>query len=342
MPKTMSAETITAVVNRLGDLYLEQANGFAIVLHGGEPLLLGHDRLSCLLRGLRERLPDWCRISIQTNGTLITNELLDVCSSTRTTLGVSLDGPQEVNDRHRRGFQHESTYEQTLAGIRKLQSHADSDFLFTGILSVIDPQSDPHRVYTFFKEIGVPSVNFLLSDGNHSKLPSGKASFESTEYGEWLVGLWETYTSDDDPIRIESLDIVAKLLLGGRSPTEGMGTSDYAIAIIDTDGSITKNDTLKSSYDGADRFERAWSVFTHSLYEITKTSEFRGYLQFQIPTSPICAACPVATVCGGGMPLYRWKDGSGYDNPSVYCNDHKQLISRIGQDILAATQCPVS
>jgi uncharacterized protein len=339
MPRSMSLATIDSVVNSLGDLYLDQGRDFATVLHGGEPLLLGRHRMVRLLTGLRQRLPETCTISIQTNGTLITNELLDLCSLNSVTLSVSLDGPESVNDLHRRGFSQQTTFKDTLEGIRKLQAHRDGAFLFTGVLSVIDATSCPAEVYRFFKEISAPSLNFLLPDGNHSKLPLGKASPHSTEYGEWLTELWKLYASDPQPIPIRTIDNIAKLIMGGRASKEGMGTTDYSIAIIDTDGSISKNDTLKSSHDGADRFEERWSVFAHRLSDIARSSVFMEYVHDQKPTNRTCQACCFLDICGGGMPLYRWRDGSGYDNPSVYCDDHKMVIGTIGQDILATLKC---
>jgi uncharacterized protein len=29
------------------------------------------------------------------------------------------------------------------------------------------------------------------------------------------------------------------------------------------------------------------------------------------------------------MPLHRWRDGSGFDNPSIYCADQRHLIRAI-------------
>ena len=47
----------------------------------------------------------------------------------------------------------------------------------------------------------------------------------------------------------------------------------------------------------------------------------------QLPVAHQCAECELLDVCGGGMPLYRWSAGRGYDNPSVYCRDHALFIN---------------
>ena len=78
-PKTISPQTCIAVGDSLNDLAFGSGHQFAVVLHGGEPLLLGEDGLTFVLTTLRRSLPDTCAISIQTNGTLITTEILDLC-----------------------------------------------------------------------------------------------------------------------------------------------------------------------------------------------------------------------------------------------------------------------
>ena len=92
---------------------------------------------------------------------------------------------------------------------------------------------------------------------------------------------------------------------------------------------MTKNDTLKSSYDGADRFAQVWSVHTHELSDILSSPEFAEYHAMQRPTSKVCLSCPELRVCGGGMTLHRWRDDNGYVNPSVYCADQTLLIKHI-------------
>lgn len=338
LPKTMSPETISATINALGDLYRAQQAPFAVVLHGGEPLLLGEEKLTLLLEGLRGVLGE-CTLAIQTNGILITDSILSICSRTGTSISVSLDGPKDVNDKNRLDLSGETTFDKTLAGIYRLKAHSDSTFLFSGVLSVINPDSDPRTVYTFLKSIGVPSMEFLYRDGNHDRLPTGKASFESTEYGNWLAKLWDIYISDATPVPIRILDDVTRLILGGHGTKEGMGTSEYAIIIIDTDGSVTKNDTLKSAFDGADRFHTTWSVHTDDLAQITDTSEFKEYHLLQHPTSDICKKCRLLRVCGGGMPLSRWRSDCGYDNPSVYCYDHKHLIDHVASRLTRVNIC---
>ena len=332
-PKQMSRETCQAAATKLGRLAREQGHPLFVVLHGGEPLLLGISNLKFVISKLRAELPPENPISIQTNGILINREILDLCARARVTLSISIDGPQHVHDQNRVGFDGDGTFDKVLAGIEQLQAHPDSEFLFTGLLAVVNPESDPREVYSFFKQLAPPSVDFIYRDGNHSRLPEGKASPATTEYGTWMATLLDTYLADTNPIPIRILDDTIKLVLGGFGAKEGVGLNNYGILVIETDGSVAKNDTLKSSFNGADRFQESWSVHTHNLNDILGTDEFSQYHSMQRPSNPTCLACPELSVCGGGMTLHRWSDKTGYDNPSVYCEDQKLLIGRIRERV---------
>jgi len=324
--KLLSHETIKNIVSSLKCLAENQQQGFSTVLHGGEPLMLGASDLSHLLSSLRTVLPERYPISIQTNGVLITKEILDFCSEFRASLAVSLDGPAQINDLARLDHKNRSTFDRVVSGITQLEAHPDTDFLYAGLLAVVDPATNPTEVYEFFKELNPPSVDFLYKDGNHSCLPPGKATINSTEYGSWMVQLLDLYLNDPTPTPIRIFDDMLKLLIGGGATKEGIGLSDFGILIFDTDGTITKNDTLKSAYESADRFETNWKAGGTKILDLLNSEEYSQYHELQKPTSSACLKCPELQVCGGGMTVHRWNDSNGYGNPTVYCADQLLLI----------------
>ncbi len=65
-PKRMPQAVVSAVVANLAELAEAQGRGFSVVLHGGEPLLLGVTALSDLFSRLRRALPSECNIHVQT------------------------------------------------------------------------------------------------------------------------------------------------------------------------------------------------------------------------------------------------------------------------------------
>jgi uncharacterized protein len=327
-PKRMSPETQTIVGARLSELREAQGRPFSVVLHGGEPLLLGATGLAGLLETLRGALSADCGISIQTNGVLITPEMLDLCADHSVSLSISLDGPASVHDRFRTDRSGRPSHARVAAAVETLKSHRDAATLFSGVLAVVDPEASPDEVYDYFRNLGVPSVDFLYRDGNHASLPYGKTAINSIEYGSWIVRVLQRYVADPTPFRIRMLDDMIKLALGGSGVKEGVGLTDYGILIIDTDGTVKKNDTLKSSPLG-DGFSEAWSVRSHSLAEIARSEEFLAYHLAQRPSADACERCPHLRICGGGMVTHRYSADNGYDNPTVFCADQTMLIDEV-------------
>ena len=110
--------------------------------------------------------------------------------------------------------------------------------------------------------------------------------------------------------------------------------------MIDTDGCINKNDTLKVAHTAADRFDRtSWSILSDSLLDIVQSPAYADYYRQQKPTASVCRACPELDVCGGGMVAHRWSDERGFDNPSVFCADQLLLIGRM-REWVASLEAP--
>ncbi|GJD97685.1 cyclophane-forming radical SAM/SPASM peptide maturase YhhB [Methylobacterium iners] len=324
-PKRMEPSVTIAVAERLAALAAAQARGFSVVFHGGEPLLIGALRFLELCRVLKKALPFDSALHLQTNGVLLTDEILSICAEYEVGISVSIDGPAAVHDRHRPDRRGGASHGRVTAAIDRLRAHPAGASLFTGVLAVVDLQANPASVYAFLKSIGAPSIDFLYRDGHHDVLPVGKASLLSTEYGEWMSQLLDVYLADPKPTRIRVLDDMLKLLLGGKGEKEGIGLNSYGILVIDTDGSVNKNDTLKSARSG-DRFQTSWSVLTHDLSEVVSSREFAAYHHAQLPVAPACLACSDLRVCGGGMPAHRWSASNGFANSSVFCADQRYLI----------------
>ena len=337
-PRRMSDAVMNAVIHQLGVLSHSQSCPLSVVLHGGEPLLLGIGATEHFIEGLKSSLRADAGLHIQTNGVLLTEEFIDLFDRYDVGISISLDGPIEVHDQNRRDRRGDGSHERVVAGIARLVAHPAHERLFSGLLAVVDPNSDPIEVYEFLKATNAPSFDFLYRDGNHDVLPPGKSQTDSTEYGDWMVRLLDHYLADLTPPRIRVLDDLIRLILGGHGRKEGIGQDEYGILVIDTDGRITRNDTLKVAYPGADRFQFERSIVNRDLLAQLAGTEFDEYFSLQHPTSPTCKTCPELTVCGGGMTAHRWSAENGYSNPTVFCSDQRKLISTVRRRLSIAAK----
>lgn len=335
--KRMSAGVIDVVIDGLSRLSATQDSPFSVVLHGGEPLLLGLELTGRLVRGLSRSLARGCGIHVQTNGVLLDDGFIELFAEHDVGVSISFDGPVGIHDRWRSDRRGIGSHALVASAIARLRRHPKGEALFTGVLAVVDPASSPREVYDALKETGAPGFDLLYRDGNRSRLPFGKASVSSTEFGEWMCGLLDVYVRDPTPPRIRVLDDMMRIILGGSGRKEGLGLDEYGILVVEPDGTLAKNDTLKVAHRGADRFERTASFFDDDLTTLLASAEFAAYRSLQRPTSAQCVACTELQVCGGGMPAHRWSEDGGFDNPTVFCEDQKILIASMRRLLAAET-----
>ena len=128
--------------------------------HGGEPLMRP---LSFYKRVLELQKPYTHRgyiidNSLQTNGTLLTDEWCEFFREHNWLIGISIDGPQEFHDAYRRARGGQPSFHQVMRGIRLLQKHG-VEWNAMGVVN--DYNADhPLDVYHFYKENGCKYIQF--------------------------------------------------------------------------------------------------------------------------------------------------------------------------------------
>lgn len=329
-PAVISDEVLDALVSRIRDHALAwRLPAVGVALHGGEPLLLGPDRLDRMFTGLRARLGDVSELVLmcQTNATLVTAEIADVLARHDVRVGVSLDGSRTANDRHRVYRDGHSSYDDVLAGIARLR--AAGPRVFSGLLATIDLGNDPVEVYEAIAALDPGHCDLLLPHGNWSSPPPRlDPAAGHAPYADWLIPVFDRwYARPAQNLTIRFFADVMTLLLGGHGVFEMLGTEPVGLVTIETDGSIELVDTLKTAYEGA--AGTRFNVLTHSLDDVLTHP---GVIARQIGLdglAPECRACREVSVCGGGLYPHRYLAGSGFLNRSVYCQDMLALIGHI-------------
>ncbi|WP_304774224.1 anaerobic sulfatase maturase [uncultured Rikenella sp.] len=162
-PKAHAAEVMSdELLERFVKQYIE-ANQVPVVSfcwHGGEPLLAGREfyrkavEFQKMYRG-EKRIEN----SIQTNGTLLTDEWARFFAEEEFLVGVSIDGPREVHDANRRDRAGESTFDRVMGGIERLKEQG-AEF---NTLSAVGAASEGRgrEIYRFLKGIGSRFMQFL-------------------------------------------------------------------------------------------------------------------------------------------------------------------------------------
>ncbi|MFG1926604.1 FxsB family cyclophane-forming radical SAM/SPASM peptide maturase [Cryptosporangium sp. NPDC048952] len=337
-PRRMSEETLTDAARRIGQhAAAHRVKRVAIVFHGGEPLLTGSAYLRRAVDLLQDALPPGVTLdaSLQTNGVLLDEATLDVLRSRNIRIGVSIDGTRAAHDRHRRYLDGSSSgpaVERALA----LLTRPENRGIYAGLLCVIDLDQEPIEAYARLAGFDPPRLDFLLPHGDWTTRPPGRPDDASTPYADWLIPIFERWYADSgNRPGIRLFEEIIQLLIGGRSRSENVGLSPVATLVVETDGAIEQVDTLRNAYAGA--AATGLHVRTDS---IDAALRHPGVVARQIGVealAPECRQCRFGKVCGGGFYGHRYRTGSGFRNPSVYCPDlfalAKRIRSTIAQDL---------
>jgi uncharacterized protein len=299
-----------------------------VAFHGGEPLLAGHALLDHAAISLRRHAPGVnVDLRVQTNATLIDSSMAHVLARHNIRVGISLDGNKAHHDRPRPTQSGQGSYDQAIAGLDTLRRHAGH--LFDGFLCVVDTANDPIEVYESLVAHRPPAIDFLLPHGTWTDPPPGLSADPShTLYGDWLATIFDRwYAARPMPTRVRVLEEIMHLALGGSGHTEHLGLSPAAFAIVDTDGSLQQVDSLKSAFNGATA--TGLHVATDSFNDFLSHPSIALRQEGLASLSSECQRCPLVSVCGGGNYAHRYRAGTGFENPSVYCHDLKRIILHV-------------
>ena len=338
-PKVMPVAVVDAAIERIRAY--SSASGtrrVSMILHGGEPLLAGQTFFHRFVeKANSELLPDIQPVfNMQTNGTLLDQSWLDLLRELDIRLGISLDGPERINDANRVDHRGQGSYARVRRAIDLVLADSRVDDLFDGMLSVINLDADPLEIYDLYRCLRIRSADFLLPDGNYYNPPAGLiAGSMDTPYADWLIRLFNKWFSDDDPtLRIRIFEDIIGLIFGLPIGMDDLGSGGNGAIVIESDGTIEPVDFLKIC---GDRFTKTdLNVADSDIADAYQSELIRISLADGSMLCKKCQQCPVKAVCGGGYLPHRYSVVNGFDNPSVYCHNLMKLIIYIQQKVVDA------
>ncbi|MGB2570972.1 FxsB family cyclophane-forming radical SAM/SPASM peptide maturase [Micromonospora citrea] len=329
-PARMTPEVLRAAAGRIAEhATTHHLASVSVILHGGEPLLLGPERMRRTLADLRRVIDPVTRLRIgmQTNGVLLSERFCDLLAEYDVAVGVSLDGGRDANDLHRRFRNGASSHEQVLRALALLRRPAYRR-LWSGLLCTVDVRNDPVGVYESLLAQEPPRIDFLLPHATWDA-PPWRPETGGTAYGGWLRAVYDRWRADGRPVPVRLFDSLLSTAGGGPSGTEWLGLDPVDLAVVETDGEWEQADSLKTAYDGAPA--TGMTVFSHPADDVAASPGLARRRSGRAGLSGECRRCPVVDQCGGGLFAHRYGVGH-FDHPSVYCADLKGLIVHVNDN----------
>ncbi len=334
-PKFMSLETMEVLCRKIA-VYSKQegVNNVIIVLHGGEPLLTTPE----FYTGTRKLLDEHLKgndiryaMTVQTNGTLLTPEWVDFLQETQIDIGVTIDGTKKIHDQHRIYRNGKGSFDEIYQNLKKLQIKK------LGLISVLNPEEDAAELYALYKELKPGLVNTLLP--LHTWETYKKE--EEEKYIRLLKGLYRLWKEDPDerkPLLLFFYSIMG-LKSGIYEGHEQLGVTKCGSLIVETNGDLETVDTLKSCKDGITA--TSTNIHQNEIADIFLEKNISLYYNSHQHLCTTCQQCNKRNVCGGGYLPHRYSKVNGFNNPSVYCNVLKEMITMVENDMEQAASAPL-
>ena len=334
MPHFMSGNILSLTAARIYEhCKTHDLNEISVGLHGGEPLLYGksrmHDLLTCFSRALQGMKIHW---GVQTNGLLLDEEWIRLFAEYNLQVGVSLDGPAQVNDRHRVDRKGVGSHSRVVENLLHLRS-AEGQRIFAGCLTVIDLDSDPLEVFHHLLTLKPKVIDFLFPHANWDNIPAAKRQdpFAMTPFADWLIPIFDDWFEHfSDRVEIRVFEEIIEHLAGGPGSLESLGIQPVSLICVAPNGDIEAVDTLKSI---PGQQVLGLNLAKHSFDDVLGHPK---YIMRQMGARSLadkCRRCPLVETCGGGYLPHRWSKDNDFRNPSVYCSDLMKLILHIRERV---------
>jgi uncharacterized protein len=316
-PKFFSLELAKILNVRIKDyVHVSGLERLHIILHGGEPLLLGSERLDALLSQITMGITDKVRIGMQTNAVLIDESILKVLKKFSVKCGVSIDG-NFFNNRNRVFHNGKSSHSETISGYSKLKSHG----LVAGILCVVDFESDPREVLESLCTLAPKQIDLLQPFLNHD------SSLGINRLGElfydWFKEAYDYYMEQPKwhEIQIRLFEAALFSLISKKSNSDWFGGPHGNYMVVETDGNYDVLDHLKSLGAFGKQISNLKLNLHESSFEEANNQIHAIYRDNELISPPNqCLDCKHLNHCGGGYYPTRYNSvNKSLNNQSVYC-----------------------
>jgi len=191
----LSMDTLTELVRKAQTV---DTQAVSYVWQGGEPMLMGLDfyRRAVELQNVHKKPGQTVLNTVQTNGILIDEYWARFFAEHGILVGISIDGPKELHDRHRFTRSGASVFDRVLEACDIMNAHRVEYNVLTVVTS--DTADHPEEIYTFLKERGFVYQQYIdcieAADGLIAPF-----SVDPGTYGGFLCRLFDVWFMDGYP-----------------------------------------------------------------------------------------------------------------------------------------------
>ena len=334
--KTISQELLCEILRKASAYAASIGERVVVQFHGGEPLTrFDLIRNAILSNGEANALLDF---RIQTNATLLTEEILQFCKENDVHLGISVDGPPALNAitrRFRDGRSVDSILAEKIELIKRyLPRHTVS------CLCVLSAANVEHaaEVMDFVFEKSIDDVSILplypdfsncLTDDNHI-IPRTK---DMVRFSERVFDIWIAELKKGRRVSIPNFQIWFWNLMGGNANFKLNTTScgvGQSMIFIDKDGEVYPCGPFSYEKD----FSMGNILSVETVQQLYGSKVFRMFSERRTGAVEKCSECALQGICLGGCPANSYLQHKDIFRNDPFCEYWEGLLGHIATRII--------
>src|ERR1051325_5793421 len=316
--RRMSYDTL----ERLVDTYLFYSfPNSTFAFQGGEPTLAGLPFFEKLVGFQKQYGRDGQSVSnaLQTNGTLLDKNWCDLFRSYQWLIGLSLDGPQEVNDRYRFNKEGRGTWKRVMETVELLKKER-VEFNVLCVLSQAN-LANQKELYPFYRNLGMNNLQFIPLaefDREGNPLPF---TITPEQYGRFMLETFDLWWPERRKVRIRYFDNLAEALAGQKPGNCTMHETCDSYVVVEYNGDVYPCDFF---------VEQSWklgNVNLDSWPEIARRTRRYSFASKKTLAHPECQVCEYQSICHGGCPKFRHGPHADFNDLDYFCAAYKMIYA---------------
>ena len=292
----MTQDEMTSALLWFADLAGErEEHNPSIIFHGGEPLLIPVRQYRNCLEELFSHSPDLkFTLNIQTNGTILTDEILSLLIDYDIKPGISIDGPESVHDSQRRDVFSMCTYSRIISNIKTMKAQGIKP---SGLMVLTHNSLNAGLDFLKdFADMNLPlKINPLYSAGEAVK--HEELFLKSGEYAEYLIRVFEYVIDNEIDISLMPIEYILQGVLNAKTPRGCVfsGKCSQSFICVSHDGNIYPCGRFAD-----DRTNLLGNVHAGGITDSGREILRRLTASRSINLRSECTGCKYKTFCNGG------------------------------------------
>lgn len=318
-----------ATLERVTSAYLQASPAQEVVFgwQGGEPLLAGINFYRRALELQREFARPGQRVqnSLQTNGTLVTDEWAAFLAENRFLVGISIDGPAEMHDRYRRDRGGEGSRHRVAAGLETLLRHR----VEVNALVTVNRRNMTHplAVYHHLRELALDHLQFIpvVEWESRSSPRVTPWSVQPEAFGAFLCTVFDEWAMNDvGDVFVQIFESALNVWLG-RPPTVCTFSATCGRALV-----AEHNGDLYACDHYVYRKYLRGSIAPETLADMVDSPEQAAFGRAKADLPDACKECKVLRLCGGDCLIHRPPSVRRRDAVSYLCPAYRRFFVHTG------------